>query len=226
MYKDHRRTWLPAFLQGQANIVHLEILRTSKLVYQEGISALYNQHIRFDCAPEGVLAFFKDASPLALEDVTSIQICHIDGTELAQWSELCKFIQSSLRLKTLRIDLTNLEMMFFSGVPPRIAPSRTSLRIIPLDADNAESCLREQWVQDLLQIRGLDELFVRFSVAMRMGLQGDLVWLLMSKMMHSGPGLDRIEFRKRWLSGKDCWAGTVTTNRTTVDEKDESVLGH
>ena len=212
-YKESERTRLPAFLHAQADIVHVGILRTSRLVHQEAVPILYRQHIRFDCATEGTLAFMKDAPQSALKYITSIEFCHIDGTDLRHWSKLCRFVQTSLQLKTLRIDLDMVTLLIYA-LPHHSQPI-TFLDMGSLDPGKADDCLREQWVQDLLQIQGLDTLFIGFSPRSAMGLRADLAWLLMSKMVRGGPGVDREKFKERWLSEK---AGYVWVhNERSID---------
>ena len=72
-YRDYQRVGLPA-VQDTARLVHLGILRTNSLVYEEGIEILYKQHINFDCAARGMLAFFSDAPSQARKNVASLQV--------------------------------------------------------------------------------------------------------------------------------------------------------
>ena len=201
-YKESKRTHLPAFLHAQADIVHVGILGTNKLIHEEAAPALYSQHIRFDCAAEGTLAFMKDAPQWALKYITSIQFCHVDGTDMSHWSELCRFVQTRLQLRTLRFDLDMVTIILFM-LPPLSRPI-TQLDMGSLDPDKADDCLREQWVQDILQIQGLDTLFIGFSTnkGMLQSLKADFAWLLMSKMVVGGAGLYREKFKERWLSEK------------------------
>ena len=71
-----------------------------------------------------------------------------------------------------------------------------------LDLDEADDCLREQWVQDLLQIQGLDTLFIGLSPLSGIGIKADFASLLTSRMVVGGPGLDRKKFQECWLSEK------------------------
>ena len=201
-YKESERTHLPAFLHAQADIVHVGILRTNRLIYEEAVPALYRQHISFDCAAEGTLAFMKDAPQWALKYITSIQFCHVDGTDVRHWSELCRFVQTRLQLKTLRFDLDMVTIILFM-LPPLSRPI-TQLDMGSLDPDKADDCLREQWDQDLSQIQGLDTLFIGFSndKGILQSLKADFAWLLMSKMVVGGAGLDREKLKEHWLSNK------------------------
>ena len=207
-YRESDRERLPAFLHAQANIVHVGILRTNRLIHEEAVPALYRQHIRFDFAAEGTLAFMKDAPQSALKYITSIQFCHVDGTDMSHWSELCRFVQTRLQLRTLRFDLDMVTAMPYM-LPPLSRPM-TRLDMGSLDPDKADDCFREQWVQDLLQIQGLDTLFIRISTKKGKfkSVRADFAWLLMSKMVVGGAGLDREKFKERWLSkkGRYTWA--------------------
>lgn len=71
--------------------------------------------------------------------------------------------------------------------------------VVIIEPRRAEDCLKDEWAQALLQIRNLDTLHVGFSGSIRVELQADLAWLLMSKM-RNGSGMDRSECKKRWLS--------------------------
>ena len=113
---------------------------------------------------------------------------------------MCKFIHSQLSIKTLRIELTNLERQIL-GVPPLIRMSG----VVIIEPRRAEDCLKDEWAQELLQIRNLDTLHVGFSGSIRVDLQADLAWLLMSKMIRNGPDTTRVELKRRWLSGTGCW---------------------
>lgn len=208
-YRESDRKRLPAFLHAEADIIHVGILRTNRLVYQEAVPALYKQHMRFDCAAEGTLAFMKDAPQSALKYITSIEFRQVDGTDLRHWSKLCCFLKTSLQLKTLQFDLSIVQILVFA-LPHQSQPM-TELQMGSLDPDKADDCLREQWVQDLLQIQGLDSLSIGFYPMSGMGVQADFAWLLMSKMVVSGAGVDRERFKERWLTGKTgiVWAHNV-----------------
>ena len=95
-YRESERTRLPPFLHAQANVAHVEILRTNRLIHQETAPILYIQHMRFNCAAERTLVFIKDAPQSALKYITSIQFFHVDGTDLMQLSKLCRFVQTRL----------------------------------------------------------------------------------------------------------------------------------
>lgn len=205
-YRDYQRAGL-LVVQDTAELVPLGILRTNSLVYEEGIEIFYKQHIHFDCAPRGVLAFFGNAPSQACKNVASLQVhqSQLEGYSIStvQWSKTCNSIHCPLSIKTLHIELTNLERQIF-GVPAFVRMSA----VVFVESGRAEDCLKDEWAQEMLQIRHLDTIHVGFSGSNRIELQADLAWLLMSKMTRDGPDTSRLELGQRWLCGTGCWIGS------------------
>ena len=144
---------------------HLGILSTNKQIHAEAAELLYSSYtFDFDTHIEAVKPFFNDLTPFTRSCIKSMRfvkraMAYDKEVDRAEWSSAMRYLTAA----SSNINLQRLQLGFVAGRP---GPSGWE-RIATYSAEDFR-LLRDlesmQWLQYLLEIKGLDDLKIEAIV--------------------------------------------------------------